>query len=368
MGKYVEKIIKSILFYTIIFCILCFLSFVIVEAYRVSFLKPVYNIMLGIFLLGSFLGLVQLWRWIKVKKILLYIIIVIKIFISICIVYAYVTFYPTEEKTNINGNVYIKVIHHELISNDIEYYSYINSLVRGKNIKIQDDYTDGVGAHYLLATYYYDDYGNLVEMYDNKNKKMISMQNESEKKHEDNGLGSYTNQPNKDNGTDSYAKESTETITEPEILYEKKFDENKAIRVVCRDYILAQRSLVVFEKTYDGGATWVEQSENEDKFIQIHNGAKFVFINENVGFINDYGLAGTGGENRSLKVTTDGGKTFKDVTFIPRDYKEILYIDDVPYEDNGILKVKAHIIQDGQAVHYELFSKDNGLTWDFVYD
>ena len=107
------------------------------------------------------------------------------------------------------------------------------------------------------------------------------MQNESEKKHEDNGLGSYTNQPN--------TETNTETIIEPEILYEKKFDENKAIRVVCRDYILVQRSLVVFEKTYDGGVTWVEQSENEDKFVQIHNGAKFVFINEDVGFINDYG-------------------------------------------------------------------------------
>ena len=33
-----------------------------------------------------------------------------------------------------------------------------------------------------------------------------------------------------------------------------------------------------------------------------------MFIDENIGFINDLGLAGTNGENRELLVTVDGGK------------------------------------------------------------
>lgn len=147
------------------------------------------------------------------------------------------------------------------------------------------------------------------------------------------------------------------------IFYEKKISDNIIIRVVSKGHILAQRCLIGIEKSVDGGNTWEEQIENADGFIQIHNDSKFVFLDKNIGFINDPGLAGTNGDNRGLLVTTDGGKTFKNAIIEASDLEDVLYIEDVPYMENNILKFKAYVMENSEKKYHYFYSEDNGLNW-----
>lgn len=161
--------------------------------------------------------------------------------------------------------------------------------------------------------------------------------------------------------------EISNDISKENILYEKDIDGNKKIRVAFVESILAQRSIIRIEKTEDGGKNWLPVN---DDYIQIHNGADFVFIDENIGFINDYGLAGTDGENRGLMLTNNGGKTFEEAKIIhPDNIEEInLFIKGVPYEENGMLKLQIYTIKhnkDPEKTYYEFISKDKGKNWEY---
>ncbi len=161
--------------------------------------------------------------------------------------------------------------------------------------------------------------------------------------------------------SNSDANLDTKILLDGDTIYEKKISDKVSIRVVYAGAVLAQRSLIEIEKTTDGGATWKNQIEGDDPFIQIHNGAEFTFIDEYVGFINDPGLAGTAGDNRGLLVTNDGGKTFSDA--ILNTSKEDIYIDGVPYVEEGKLKLKAHNTIKNEEFYYYFYSEDNGKTW-----
>ena len=161
--------------------------------------------------------------------------------------------------------------------------------------------------------------------------------------------------------SNSDANLDTKILLDGDTIYEKKISDKVSIRVVYAGAVLAQRSLIEIEKTTDGGTTWKNQIDGDDPFIQIHNGAEFTFIDEYVGFINDPGLAGTAGDNRGLLVTNDGGKTFSDA--ILNTSKEDIYIDGVPYVEEGKLKLKAHNTIKNEEFYYYFYSEDNGKTW-----
>ena len=77
-------------------------------------------------------------------------------------------------------------------------------------------------------------------------------------------------------------------------------------------------------------------------------------------------LHGTDGENRQLLVTTNGGKTFEDANIVHLDsIKESnLFVEEVPYIEDGILKLKLYTTNKYlEKTYYEFYSKDNGLTW-----
>ncbi len=165
-------------------------------------------------------------------------------------------------------------------------------------------------------------------------------------------------------------KEKNKTILNSNkynILYKKEINKNTIIRVKNLGEILAQRSVIDIEKSTDGGKTYISQTKEG---ITIHNGAEFMFINENTGFINDPGLAGTGGENKGFLVTTDGGKTFNEANIIHSDNIEEknLIVKGVPYIEDGKLKVVIYTLNHSKSperTYYEFTSNDNGVTWEF---
>jgi len=172
------------------------------------------------------------------------------------------------------------------------------------------------------------------------------------------------------NSTKNEISNENDTIIDENILYEKVIDENIRIRVAFKGAVIGQRSIVGIEKTTDGGKTWINQIESYDGFIQIHNGAKFVFLDENIGFINDPGLAGTEGENRGLLVTTDGGKNIDDAKIIHPDSisEKNLFVSGLPYIEDDVLKVKIYTInykKDEVYTYYEFISENSGKTWKY---
>lgn len=164
-------------------------------------------------------------------------------------------------------------------------------------------------------------------------------------------------------------EDKSDVTTNSDILYEKRINENTIIRVRNLGAILAQRSVIDIEKSTDNGKTYISQTEEG---ITIHNGAEFVFIDENIGFINDPGLAGTGGENRGFLVTTDGGKTFSEANIIhPLSIEEKnLLVKGVPYIKDGKLNVQIYTLNYSkypERTYYE-FTSNNGLTWKYNYE
>lgn len=154
-----------------------------------------------------------------------------------------------------------------------------------------------------------------------------------------------------------------------DILYEKEVNGN-IIRIRYCGAVLAQRSIISVEKSTNGGKTYIKQIENSDGGMEVHNGSEFVFIDENIGFINDPGLAGTYGDYRGLLVTIDGGKSFKEAAIVhPSNIdEENLFVKGVPYIKDEKLRVQIYTInysKEPSETYYEFTSEDNGITWRY---
>jgi len=267
----------------------------------------------------------------------------------IILLYA-VFLYTPEHILEKDNNKYIAKVHSFKRVN-VYYHDYINFFLVGNKVRIHENYGsggydpfDGRHDNYTPQTYcYYDKDGNIIKTNNIRYYKTSDSYN--------------TNQSNK-----------TELLQESDILYEKVINNNTIIRVINKESILAQRSIISIEKTTNGGQNWEKQLSEG---MQIHNGAKFIFLDENIGFINDPGIAGTDGENRGLLVTTNGGKTFTSANILhPENIEEKnLFVSDVPYLENNILKVKIYTInhtKNPAKTFYEFYSKDNGITWIYL--
>ena len=173
----------------------------------------------------------------------------------------------------------------------------------------------------------------------------------------------YLYSENKNNSFTGYGSSSE---TQPlGILYETKINGNTIIRVVNLSSILGQKTVIGIEKSTDNGKKFIKMYKEG---ISIHDGAEICFINENIGFINDFGLAGTNGDNKFFRVTTDGGRSFECANIIhPESIEEkTLFVKGVPYVENNKLKLQIYTInyaKNPERTYYTFYSEDNGLNW-----
>lgn len=333
--------------------------------YRLSFIYS-----LSIFIvIGLIAGTIQLFR--KKGKIVKSVIIIICTLITIVflifwqvIIFLIACAYTPEHVVEKDNKKYVAHVRYWL-DTDVEYYDYINFFLMGKTERIHEYYYN-VGKDVLADeknewkpsdVNYFDENGKIIKDNGEKNNSTSTQKKEN----------NTSNTDNKQNKDEAKKKEDN-------VLYEKKIDESTYIRVVYLDSILAQRMLINIQKTIDGGMTWKNQLQMRDGYLTIHNGASFVFIDENIGFINDKGLAGTSGENRGLLVTRDGGKNFVSANIIKPNtiMAESFFVDGVAYLENNILKVKVYIIEYNygyqEKVYYDFYSEDDGLNWKIYQD
>lgn len=156
-------------------------------------------------------------------------------------------------------------------------------------------------------------------------------------------------------------------IVDENTLYTKQF-KNVVLKFKKYDYALGQKILVGVEKSTDRGKTFKMVS---DEYISVSNEARFLFIDENIGFAISTKDINRNNNYIGFKVTHDGGKTFKDAVFnYVNDRVSIITIEDLPYYEDNILKLECSIYDiksDGAGYEYIKLifeSNDGGLTWD----
>lgn len=123
------------------------------------------------------------------------------------------------------------------------------------------------------------------------------------------------------------------------------------------------RYAVQIYKTEDGGENWEEINTN---LSEVYIGSKFMFLNEDVGFLHD--PHGGVDSYATLKITTDGGYTWEDVTVNkPEEITEKnIFFKDLPTVDGDKLKVIVYTVRYPNEKYYEFESTDYGKTWDYV--
>ena len=247
---------------------------------------------------------------------------------------------------------------------DVDYYDYYGILLMGMKVRVHGDFGEGG----------YDPFNNPnlpdnVEYtyYDNNGKAKSKRIENYIKDKDGNIIDKNINDIDIDD-SNNYNENNNYVLPEnEEVLYEKKFN-NTILRFSKVDNILGQKMLVHVLRSKDNGKNYYVVSDNA---IQVGNDAKFIFLNEKMGFaVSNYKIY-LNNSNPSLYVTDDSGKTFTSSNF---NYKnnnvDFISIEDLPYYENNLLKIKCLVYQFNSKVDgYEnkeliFISNDNGHTWN----
>ena len=366
--SFIKDCKKSIMFYTISYFIIFMLLKLIVNLLGLEFIQYIYDFSIIAIAIGVIAKIMQVFIKSKSKDTRICIVvcsisigILIAIFSPIIMLFFF-TFHPPEHIVEKDNKKYVAYVH-AFLDTRVEYYDYVNFFIRGTTKRIEDNY-DNLGIDILQEeheglyspdyTYYYNDEGRII--------------NESHYIKQNNDISNKNNEKSDKEQRNIQYEESKTIIPRKSdnVLYKKEIGENMVIRVRNLGAILGQRSVVQVEKSTNGGKTFEKMTENE---VSIHNGAEFIFIDENIGFINDFGLAGTGGDNKFFVVTTDGGRTFFNANVIHPDSIEEknLLVKGLPYMENGKLKLEVYTLnhaKNPERTYYIFYSNDNGLNWN----
>lgn len=346
MGKmkdFFHKINKNLILYSIILIVILFIAHFILKLFNLKFRQWFYLTVISITIVGILIRIIEKFikQSRKVKKIIGYIFsglailgIIFWRIVAVMLFFLLLIINPkAEHVVERQGDIYVASVESSLLHTTVYFYEYVNFFVMGSEAEFEEHYK---GAYDPIAR--------------------EKAQREEQKEND-------TTITEMDTSTSEQAE--TEIVDPANILYEKEIRTDTYIRIVYGGSILGGRMGVKVQKTTDGGNSWRNQLKSSDGYLTVNNGAKFDFINENVGFINNLSLFILGNENDTLLVTVDGGESFRSSNFVfPLDIENsVFYIDDLPYLENGKLKVKLFASESEEEIYYEFDSVDNGLNW-----
>ena len=347
---------------------LIFINFNIV----LNFLLYVFNIRfrLGviIFIIGGaitslIVGIIQLIyknNFNVRKSVLLILISIIPLIILIDLFLPFLAFrgnteYVKEHVVSLNDKKYLAQVNaKDYVS--VNYYKYYGLFLSSTKVKVHGDFGKGCYDPFedrelveeVLYTYY-DRNGTAIREIktDGNNKELDSkllIKDEDIKENED--------------LHEDYLLPETEKI-----LYEKSFG-NTVLRFGFVDNVLGQNMLVNVLRSTDGGKNFYSISEEN---ILVSLEAKFIFLNENLGFIARTGLLQVNNNDTNrLYVTNDGGRTFSEASFnLEIENVEYIRIDEMPYLGNDKLKIVcSYKLNNSFRKKLVFISDDNGYTWN----
>lgn len=377
MKKRFNKIKKNILIYDLIFVVfnilLNFMLYLMNVRFRLWAIMIIILISVVAFIVGIFQQ-IYLSSDNKKRTIILSLLGIIPILTLILIFLPIVGFiavfsYKPEHVTMIDNKKYVAVVS-SFLHVDVDYYDYYGFLLMGTKVKVHGDFGKG-GFDPFVNPNVAD--GVEYTYYDNKGK-IKSKRSETYIKDKDGKIIDKNNYNIDIDKTDKFDDSDNYLLPEnEEVLYEKKF--NKTIlRFEKVDDVLGQNMLVHVLRSKDNGKNFYVVSED---VIQVSNEAKFVFLNEKLGFIINTGEIYLDNRKVGLYITNDSGKTFISSNFkytnenADADY---ISIKSLPYYEKDVLKIKCSVHQvnstkDGYENKELIFiSSDNGLSWNLEND
>lgn len=331
---------NKILWISIIYLILFITGWIILSIYNCTYLFYFKVISAVFIIIGIVIGTIKAIKKLKYEKqikIQLYTAyflvegILSIIFLGIVL---FPLLYQTERITQIDNVWYVEIKRSTLVDASLNYYDFKYLIFRKKQPKFVKNYNNYFAPENYIGTTHYDEEGNII-------RNTTGNQNKTEKEE-----------------IEVEENIQTDNTFQREVLYTKEFGNNVIIKITSIDAILAGRLAVIVEKSTDGGKIFTNQL-TQDSLI-VGDEAEYLFLNENIGFIKEL----KENENRGLRVTRDGGKTFEEVIFkVKKDELPYLYIDKMPYFEDNILKLEASMYYANDPEIKKLRSNDNGLTW-----
>lgn len=377
MKKRFNKIKKNILIYDLIFVVfnilLNFMLYLMNVRFRLWAIMIIILISVVAFIVGIFQQ-IYLSSDNKKRTIILSLLGIIPILTLILISLPIVGFvaifsYKPEHTTMLDNKKYVAVVS-SFLHVDVDYYDYYGFLLMGTKVKVHGYFGKG-GFDPFVNPNIAD--GVEYTYYDNKGK-IKSKRSETYIKYKDGKIIDKNNYNIDIDKTDKFDDSDNYLLPEnEEVLYEKRF--NKTIlRFGKVDDISGKNILVHVLRSKDNGKNFYVVS---DDVIQVSNEAKFVFLNEKLGFIINTGEIYLDNRKVGLYITNDSGKTFISSNFkytnenADADY---ISIKSLPYYEKDVLKIKCSVHQvnstkDGYENKELIFiSSDNGLSWNLEND
>ena len=331
---------NKILWISIIYLIIFIISWIILSIFNCTYLLYFKIISALFIIIGIIMGTIKAIRKleyekeIKIQLYIAYFLVEGILSIIFLIIILFPLLFQTERITQIDNIWYVEIKRSTLVDASINYYDFKYLIFRKKQPKFVRNYNNYFAPENYIGTAHYDDEGNVIK----NTEENTTITKEEEIEAEKNAQKDY-----------SFPRE---------VLYTKTFDNNVVVKITSIDAILARRLAVIVEKSTDGGKTFTNQL-TQDSLI-VGDEAEYLFLNETIGFIKEL----KENENRGLRVTRDGGKTFEEVIFkVKKDELPYLYIDKMPYFEDNILKLEASMYYANDPEIKKLRSNDNGLTW-----
>ena len=241
MKKSLNKMKKSILFYTLTIIIIFVVSLPVLNLFNIQYRQWVYYFMILLSITGLFASSIQIaLKNNKIVKIIIGICIILTIIILISfwklffVVFAFT--YTPEHIVEKDEKKYVANVV-AFLNVDVYYYDYINFFLKSGSIKIHEYYGKGgydpfegkFNERTPIEYTYYDDEGNIIKT--NKNYNNETSDNDS------------------NNEISNINIEKTENNYKTEkILYEKEINNTTSIRIVYFTSTLGQKSLIGIEK------------------------------------------------------------------------------------------------------------------------
>ena len=340
-----KNLLKSPPFYGVIYVILYFICYIILDYYNYTYFGIIKYISMIIVLLTIVLGIVSIYKTKKKEKVKLFTSYIFIEVVTVILLFLVLGYFldSTDSVVNLYNKKMVEVRSRLFASDTVLYYDYINPFVRGNTLRKKMYYDKKISKEDYLKTEFFLDNGNVLKTYSQNIEEEIEVMDVK------NGSYGYT------------------TIKSflSSILDEERFNKTDIIRVRVIDSALAGKDIIIVEKSTDNGLSFKNILENTEKYLIVNRDTDVTFVNENIGFIFDLGLLGRDDRYKKFLVTTDGGESFSDVSITINGYGDLdyYYINNTPRFKKDKLVLTVSVPDGNDLKDIELVSNDNGLTF-----
>ena len=341
-----KNLLKSPLFYGVIYVILYFIGYLVLAYYNYTYFGVIKLISIIIILLTIVLGIISIYKTKKEAKFKLFTSYLFIEIVTVILLFLILGYFlgDRESAVTLYNKKMVESRSRFLVSDSVSYYDYINPFVRGNILRKKMHYDKEISKENYSMTEFFDADGKLINYtYSQNIEEEIEVMDVKNGSYGSTTIGSFLSS----------------------IIYESRFNKTDIIRVRVIDSALAGKDIIAVEKSTDNGLSFKNILKNEDKYLIVNRDTDVTFVNENIGFIFDLGLLGKDDRYKKFLVTTDGGKSFRDVSITIKGYGDLdyYYINNMPYLKGDKLVLDVSVPDGNDLKDIELVSNDDGLTF-----